>query len=39
MREGRRKREREGFKETKMQGRIKLYTGVAGKSRFVTVEH
>lgn len=37
MREGRRKRE--GFKEIKMQGRIKLYTGGAGKSRFVAAEH
>lgn len=37
MREGRRKGG--GFKEIKMQGRIKFYTGVAGKSRFVAAEH
>lgn len=38
MREGRRKRE-QGFKEIKMQGRIKLYTCVSGENRFVAAEH
>lgn len=37
MREGRRKREQD-FKEIKMQGRIKLYSCVSGKNRFVAAE-